>query len=77
MGVPTGYGSVFPYTGLTVGSTRAISTTANALSPGAVPDGKRMVMQRLGPVHIYDGGADGLVATSPNTLFAREGVFVP
>jgi hypothetical protein len=67
--------------GTSVGSTCDISTSANALTPGAIKDTKRMVVRRLGPVHVYDGGADGVAETSPadspNTLFAREGIFVP
>jgi hypothetical protein len=30
-----------------------------------------------GQVQVFDGGADGVVSTSPNTLFAKQGVFVP
>ena len=32
---------------------------------------------QLGQVRVNDGGADGLVSTTPNTLFAVQGVFVP
>ena len=49
---------------------------AGAIVPGAVKEGKRAVWQ-VGQVQVYDGGADGAVTTSPNTLFARQGVFVP
>jgi hypothetical protein len=28
-------------------------------------------------VQLYDGGADGDASTTPNTLFADEGYFVP
>ena len=31
----------------------------------------------MGQVYVEDGGADGVAATYPNTLFARQGVFVP
>ncbi len=32
---------------------------------------------QLGDVEVYDGGADGDVDTTPNTLFMRQGVFAP
>ena len=28
-------------------------------------------------MQVFDGGADGLLSTTPNTLFARQGIFVP
>ena len=58
------------------GATCAIQTTMDAVMPGAVPEGKRSVWQ-LGQVEVYDGGPDGLAVTADNTLFARQGVFVP
>jgi hypothetical protein len=61
----------------TVGSTCRTATTANALLPGVVTDGKRVIVQRVTTTEVYDGGADGVASTLPNTLFAREGVFVP
>jgi Tol biopolymer transport system component len=59
-----------------VGATCSASTSMDAIVPGAVKEGKRAVWQ-VGQVQVYDGGADGAVTTSPNTLFARQGVFVP
>ena len=44
--------------------------------PGAVPEGKRSVW-RLGQIEVYDGGSDGVAATAGNTLFAKQGLFVP
>jgi predicted acyl esterase len=58
------------------GSTCSVATTLDAVTPGAVPEGKRSVWA-LGAVEVYDGGADGRAATADNTLFARQGVFVP
>jgi hypothetical protein len=26
---------------------------------------------------VFDGGSDGVASTSPNTAFARQGVFIP
>ena len=60
----------------TIGSTCSIDTTANAVSPGTVKANNRAIWQ-MDKVSVYDGGADGLAATSPNTLFLDQGVFVP
>jgi hypothetical protein len=59
-----------------IGGTCAITTSYEAVVPGAVPEGKRSVWQ-VGELQVSDGGADGDVQTLPNTLFARQGVFVP
>jgi hypothetical protein len=54
-----------------------VTTTLDAVQPGMVPEGKRSVWE-LGSIEVYDGGADDLAATpSGNTLFARQGVYVP
>jgi hypothetical protein len=58
------------------GSTCAVTTTADTLVPGAIREGARAIWQ-LGQVEVYDGGADGDVDTAPNTLFARQGIFIP
>jgi hypothetical protein len=31
----------------------------------------------FGQVQVYDGGSDGVVSTTPNTLFAKQGIFTP
>jgi hypothetical protein len=59
-----------------VGGTCGLNTTFDAVLPGAIKEGNRSIWQ-LGQVQVFDGGADGQPATSPNTLFARQGVFVP
>jgi hypothetical protein len=59
-----------------VGSTCSISTSFDAVTPGAVPEGKRVIWQ-VDQIRVNDGGADGLISTTPNTLFAIQGVFVP
>ncbi len=59
-----------------IGSTCAITTTADTVLPGTVIEIKRTIWQ-LGQTQVYDGGADGLAATPGNTLFAVQGVFVP
>ena len=59
------------------GSTCATGTTVDALVPGAVPEGRRAIWQ-LGTVEVYDGGADSDANTpAGDTLFARQGVFIP
>ena len=59
-----------------IGSSCATSTTADALVPGIVPENVRSIWQ-LGQIQLLDGGADGDATTTPNTLFADEGYFVP
>ena len=56
--------------------TCSISTTYEAVVPGAVKELKRGNWE-LGAVRVLDGGADGNPATAPNTVFAVQGVFVP
>jgi TolB protein len=59
------------------GSTCSASTTADALIPGLIKEGRRTIWQ-LGQVVVYDGGPDGDTATvTGDTLFARQGVFIP
>ena len=59
-----------------VGSTCTTNTTANAVVPGAVKDGKRAIVE-TGQIQTIDGGTDGVVATAPNTTFAVQGIFIP
>jgi hypothetical protein len=59
-----------------IGSTCAAVTTADALAPGTVIEGKRAIWE-LGRAELFDGGPDGVAATQDNTLFEVEGVFVP
>ena len=49
-----------------------VTTTLNALVPGAIKEGKRAIWAAR-PVQVYDGGPDGDVGTAPNTAFARPG----
>jgi hypothetical protein len=60
----------------TIGSTCAIVTTFNSVVPGSIVEQKRAIwaMQKM---DVYDGGPDGVASTTPNTLFATQGVFVP
>jgi hypothetical protein len=59
-----------------IGASCSAVTRANAVAPGAVVAGKRAIWE-LDQVRLLDGGSDGSVATAPNTVFARQGVFVP
>jgi ABC-type phosphate transport system substrate-binding protein len=59
-----------------IGSTCAATTTFDAVVPGAIPDQKRSLWE-FGQVFVNDGGPDGLVSTGPNTVFERQGVFIP
>jgi glucose/arabinose dehydrogenase len=59
-----------------VGSTCAVSTTVDAVAPGVAREGERAVWA-LDRIQVFDGGADGVASTSPNTLFATQGIFVP
>jgi VCBS repeat protein len=60
-----------------VGSNCSVITGANALVPGIIVSGKRATWQ-MDQVQVVDGGPDGDVDTaSGNTVFARQGVFVP
>jgi hypothetical protein len=58
------------------GGTCELDTSFDAIVPGAIKESDRAVWE-LGTVQVFDGGADGLVSSSPNTLFARQGVFIP
>jgi Tol biopolymer transport system component len=58
------------------GATCSVSGSVNGVIPGAVKDTKREIMQ-LGAIQVLDGGPDGDVSTSGNTLFATGGLFAP
>jgi hypothetical protein len=59
-----------------IGATCSSVTSQNAIVPGAIQDNMRLVLE-LNQFHLYDGGPDGEVATADNTLFIRQGLFVP
>ena len=49
----------------------------NSIYPGLIKDGKRLV-EEIYDVHVYDGGADGVAnTTADNTVFLRQGIFIP
>ena len=59
-----------------IGATCAVNTSANAVVPGAVKDTKRAIVE-IQQIQVTDGGPDGVAATSPNTLFGVQGIFIP
>jgi hypothetical protein len=59
-----------------VGSTCSLSTTVNAITPGAIAPGNRAIWE-LGQVNVYDGGSTGSANAPDATLFATQGIFVP
>jgi hypothetical protein len=63
-------------TNAAVGGTCTVATTANTVVPGSVKDTQRGVVE-IQQLQISDGGVDGLVATTPNTLFEVQGIFIP
>jgi TolB protein len=74
-----------PTPSTSTGSTCSISTTANTLLPGAVRQGARSVWE-FGPVHVRDAGPNGTgfgggcpptCGDGDETLFLRQGIFVP
>jgi hypothetical protein len=58
------------------GATCEVDTRANSVVPGSVRDFDRANWE-LGQVVVEDGGADGRASTPGNTVFARQGVFIP
>jgi hypothetical protein len=63
-----------------IGSKCSITTFANAVVPGAVKDTKRAIVETgtaAGMLRVDDGGLDGVMATTPNTLFETVGIFIP
>jgi hypothetical protein len=59
-----------------IGSSCAITTTADSVLPAVVTESKRTIWQ-MTQFKVLDGGADGLAATSGNTVFETRGLFVP
>ena len=47
------------------------------MQPGTVKDNSSRVVVEMAQAQFSDGGADGLPSTTPNTLFAVAGLFIP
>jgi hypothetical protein len=59
------------------GSVCSVHTSANAVVPGSLHEGRRTIWQ-MGEVRVLDGGVDGDADTAgDNRLFATQGIFVP
>ena len=74
---------IFPFTIACFGGTPSnigggcgTTTSVNSIVPGVITNGKRTIVA-LDQLTVFDGGDDGLTSTSPNRLFATQGVFVP
>jgi hypothetical protein len=64
----------------TIGGTCNITTSADVQpgisAPGVAVEGKKANVE-VGQIVVSDGGMDGLASTSGNTVFAREGIYIP
>jgi hypothetical protein len=59
------------------GANCSLSTTADSIRPGIVPEGQRTIWG-IDEVKVYDGGSDrDADTTRDNQLFETQGVFVP
>ena len=58
------------------GSVCSVSTTLDAVLPGIARERARAVWE-LGQLEVRDGGPDGDAETPDNSVFMRQGVFVP
>ena len=58
-----------------IGATCSVDTSAVAMGAPS-PNVDRAVVE-MSQFKVSDGGADGLVSTTPNMLFAIQGIFIP
>jgi hypothetical protein len=59
------------------GSTCNLNTAVNSFIPGAIKETKRTIWE-TSEVRVYDGGPDGDAdTTADNTVFLRQGIFIP
>ena len=59
------------------GGTCSLTTTGNAIRPGLVAEGRRLLWE-LGPVEVLDGGPGGFSDGDGNAnTFLKQGIFVP
>jgi uncharacterized repeat protein (TIGR01451 family) len=59
-----------------IGATCSLSTTADAITPNTVAETKRTIWQ-VQDINLLDGGPDGDAETADNTVFLRQGIFIP
>ena len=60
----------------TAGANCSLTTSANAISPGLIRDGKRMLIA-MSQMQVHDGGSDGLVATTAQRRVRGSGNLCP
>jgi hypothetical protein len=62
----------------TAGGVCTVSTNMPLACPdcGGVQEGQRTLVE-IGQMQVFDGGPDGQVATADNTVFLRQGIFIP
>jgi len=62
----------------TTGGVCSVTTSSMYYCPPSctIVEGQRTVVE-IAQVEVSDGGADGRVATADNTIFMRQGVFIP
>jgi hypothetical protein len=58
-----------------IGAICTVNTSAVAIGPP--PSSVDRANVEISQLQVVDGGADGLVGTTPNTLFAIQGIFIP
>ena len=66
----------FPAAVPCAGGTCSLNSSFDAILPGTINEGSRAIWE-LDAVEVLDGGPDGDIQTQPNTVFARQGLFVP
>jgi plastocyanin len=60
----------------TVGSACSVSTSADAVTPGTIKEGRDMIMQVF-RARLNDSGTNGTRADADDRVFAQQGIFVP
>ena len=80
-GADTPFGFTAPCTptggAANIGSTCTLATSADAIMPGVVREIRRSIWQ-LDDILVFDGGTDGDADTAgDNTVFLRQGIFIP
>jgi hypothetical protein len=59
-----------------VGSDCDIATSADAVTPGMIPEGKSMVLQAF-RVRLNDSGANGTPGDADDRSFSQQGIYIP
>ena len=59
-----------------VGSDCDIATSADAVTPGMIPEGKSMVLQAF-RVRLNDSGANGSPGDADDRGFSQQGIYIP